>query len=366
MSLFISVDFPTLGFPMIFTKPALCICAKVQVWGLNILFTFDETNFQMKKLFLLFIFFLIRFFNSFGQNLVPNGDFEQYSGCPNTGGQLDSALFWMNPSTNLWMTGSPDYYNQCAGNNFIGVPNNWCGFQPSHSGVAYGGIYIWSLLPLDSVREYLETPLTFTLSANTCYHFEMYVNLGDLCKFTTADIGVYFSDTAVTGINNYYPLAFAPQISNSTVNILDSSSWTLISGNYTASGSENFLIIGNFKDDINTTATMYNSNSQGSFIYAYIDDVSLTPCTGIEEQNANQEIKIYPNPVEEELQVSGLRFLVGEKAEIKITDILGKEIYRNYLHNSIFHLPTSNFQAGIYFLEINSRKNIFREKFLKE
>jgi hypothetical protein len=97
-----------------------------------------------------------------------------------------------------------------------------------------------------------------------------------------------------------------------------------------------------------------------------VDDISLSVCTGIEEQIAGAEIKIYPNPVGEELKVTGLKFKVGEKAEIKITDVLGKEIYRNIILTSDFRLPTSHFNNGTYFLEINDGKNIFRKKFLKE
>ena len=50
----------------------------------------------MKKIITIYI--LLTCGIGYGQNLVPNGDFEQFSGCPTNWGQIDSALFWMNPT----------------------------------------------------------------------------------------------------------------------------------------------------------------------------------------------------------------------------------------------------------------------------
>jgi hypothetical protein len=58
--------------------------------------------------------------------------------------------------------------------------------------------------------------------------------------------------------------------------------------------------------------------------------------------------------------------LPGEEKQIIISDILGKEIYRFAPPGSDFRLPTSSFPKGIYIIEINTGKNIYRKKFLKE
>lgn len=72
---------------------------------------------------------------------------------------------------------------------------------------------------------------------------------------------------------------FTPQINNSS-GYFDSLNWTLVSGTYIASGGENWIVIGNFKDDATTSTSVYNSLGAPS-CYVYIDNVSLTPCTGI-------------------------------------------------------------------------------------
>src|SRR6188768_4225873 len=96
----------------------------------------------MKKPLLLFIFFLFFIFMGKGQNLVPNGDFEQYSGCPSQANQLDSALYWLNPHAPPYPPGgSPDYFNQCSV--IVNVPNTLWGYQPALSGVAYAGVVLY-------------------------------------------------------------------------------------------------------------------------------------------------------------------------------------------------------------------------------
>jgi hypothetical protein len=296
-----------------------------------------------------------------GQNLVPNGDFEQYIGCPMSLSQLDSCSIWMNPATNmLGMSGTPDYFNACSPGILVSVPTNFStSYQPAHSGGAYTGIILFH--PSVTEREYIEVPLTVPLISNTCYHFEMFINLLNHSASTSDVIGAYFSDTAITGISNYLPLPFIPQI-NHIGFITDTLNWTSISGNFMAAGGESYLIIGNFNDDANTGWYQIGTGTGPS--YFYIDDVSLTPCTGIEEQNNSEAITIYPNPAKEYVIISS-EFGVKEKAEITITDILGKQVYRNQLTSNC-KLQTSNYLPGIYFIEINNGKTVYRKKFLKQ
>ncbi|MEP7265972.1 MAG: hypothetical protein ABI772_15820, partial [Bacteroidota bacterium] len=208
------------------------------------------------------------------QNLIPNGDFEQYSGCPDYEGQIDSALYWKNPTSVNNGGGTSDYLNQCAtSGSFVGIPENGLGYQPARSGAGYGGILLY-VLAAASYREYIETPFTSPLVAGSCYHFEMYINLANNCYFNTDDIGIYFSNTLISGITNDDPLPFLPQLNNTAGNFPDTLNWTLVSGNYTAAGGESYLIIGNFKDDASTNVVIAN-NAFLTAAYFYIDDVSL-------------------------------------------------------------------------------------------
>src|SRR5690606_15059991 len=112
---------------------------------------------------------------------------------------------------------------------------------------------------------------------NTCYTFKMYVNLGNNSNCTTDAIGVYFSQTQVMGLNSY-SLPYILHITNNPGNFPDTLSWTLVTGNYLATGGESYLIIGNFNDS-STTNVMELHPMPTSRAYVLIDDVSLTECT---------------------------------------------------------------------------------------
>jgi hypothetical protein len=315
----------------------------------------------MKKSFLLFIFLMVFIFNGKGQNLVPNGDFEQFNNCPAAANDFNGFVSgWFNPTT-----ATPDYFNHCNAGTLVGVPANGVGYQNAHSGVAYSAAVLVRKNNNPNFREYIEIQLTTALTANSCYHFEMYFSLANSSKYVTDDIQVYFSDTLVTGTNSQY-LPLIPQIANAQGNYPDTVNWIIMSGNYTASGNENYLVIGNFKDSLTTNTVVFNAGLTAYHGMIYIDDVSLTPCTGIEEQNQNDAIKIYPNPVKDflNIQISNSNFQ-NKKAEIKITDVLGKENYRGQFLTSDFRLPTFDFKSGIYFIQINDGKDVWRKKFFK-
>jgi hypothetical protein len=319
---------------------------------------------EMKK-FLLFLFLTSTTFTGRGQNLVPNGDFEGYSGCPDYLHQLDSALFWFNPTI-----ATPDYYNQCSIQSPVGIPDNSQGYQQAHSGVGYAGMVLFTQPPYaPNYREYIEVPILSSLIANNCYHFEMYISHANKSKLAIDAIDVYFSDTVVISFPNYNPLPFTPQISNSTGIITDTLNWVLISGSYTASGGENYLIIGNFKDDANTSFILSNVSAPYEYSYYYIDDVSLTPCTAIEEQNQNETIKIYPNPSKVFINIS---FTSKEEknVSVEVYDLVGRKVFEKQFQTSNTKLQTQidmrGFPDGVYIVEINTGEGIYRKKVVKE
>ncbi len=318
----------------------------------------------MKKV--LFILLLIFPFAVKAQNLVPNGDFEQHSGCPVHPGDTDSLLFWFNPATNIWgVSGTPDYFNQCdTTNNWnVSVPYNFPGYQPAHSGIAYCGIGIHGITSNDNWHEYIEVPLTSSLITNNCYHLEMYINCSNIARYTSDDIDVYFSDTAVSGINYWTPLPYTPQINNPNGNMPDTLNWMLVSANYIATGGESFIIIGNYKDNFNTTLLVSNNLSTDEVAYFYIDDVSLTLCTGTEEQNAGNKIDIYPNPFTDKIL---LEVNSHELTEIALYDLTSRKIIHENFINSI-SLNTSQLAKGVYIYEVRNKNGVVRKgKVVKE
>ncbi len=287
-----------------------------------------------------------------GQNLVPNGDFEQYYGCPTNWSQIDSAKFWTSPT----ILGSPDYFNQCTAFWGVDVPNNNWGHQLTHSGVGYCGLLLYQLT-IPNNREYIQTPLNISLQSSTCYHFEMYVNLGNFCQFATEDIQVYFSDTIITGVGGYYSLPLVPQISNISSNLFDTLNWTLVSGNYNAIGGENYLIIGNFKNDSSTNIINSGGTIQSN-AYVYIDDVSLIVCENNGVTNYSNEIiiNIFPNPVTDKFTIA---INNNEPTEIILYDLSSRKILQQTFTNSTT-INTEQLAKGMYLYTVRNRNGIIK------
>ena len=286
------------------------------------------------------------------QNLVPNGDFEFFSGCPTNYSQINNATPWQVPT----FLNSSDYYNACATNATVGVPVNISmnGFQFAHSGVAYGGIYLY-FLPTGS-REYIEVPLTSPLSAGAHYHFEMFVNLYNLSGLTCSAIGAYLSDTLLHDIPIFTAIPFLPQLNNTPGVYFDTLNWTHISADYTAAGGESYLTIGNFMDNSNSD-TMRVNPSGFSYVYVYIDDISLTLLTGIDEEKENPEINIYPNPFADKINITTR---TKDLFEFKLYDVMERIIFHQSFVNST-SINASHLSNGIYMYEVRNKNGVIKK-----
>lgn len=307
---------------------------------------------------ILYLILLFSYNAGQGQNLVPNPNFELYSICPPTYTKFEGyVLTWTNPSSDPFL-GSPDYFNTCATPaSLVDVPDNGFGYQFPHSGDAYCGITLWSSAAVH--REYIQVQLTSTLEEKECYQFEMYVNLANEYKYLASNLGVYFTSTPITGVPNALPLPVTPQIDLSGFTT-DTLSWTLLSGNYTAQGNENYLIIGNFNDDASTNVSFVNLFGVQNHSYIFVDDVSLTLCgpTSISEKDENALFTIYPNPVmDHQLQIISA-VLHDNGGLFEMYDVNGRKVYSVHLpewNSSVIDLPEVT--QGIYQCVITNGNN---------
>lgn len=199
------------------------------------------------------------------QNLVPNGSFEDTVHCPILG-DLYNAKYFSNPTD-----ASPDYFNICApAMNNTSVPVNIGGYQVPRSGNGYGGIIAYGFGT--NYREYIQTLLVNTLLKDKIYAIEYYTCLGNLASVACNNLGVLFSQTSIS-ISTVNSIHSAYALSTKDI-ITDTLNWIKIRFLYKAKGNENYLIIGNFKDD-NLTDTL-TSYVGGNDVYYYIDDISVT------------------------------------------------------------------------------------------
>ncbi|MEP7168164.1 MAG: T9SS type A sorting domain-containing protein [Bacteroidota bacterium] len=290
-----------------------------------------------------------------GQNLVINPGFEDTISCPSGQGALWALSSWFNPNG-----ASPDYFNQCSNPNIAGVPDNFYGYQFANAGVGYSGIV---LAGLPNFREYIEDTLTFPLVANQCYQFNMYISLGDECQYTSDDIGVYFSGAAITGVISTSPLPVIPQINFTLGLTTDTVNWIPLSGIYTAQGGERYIIIGNFKNDALSTTFLFNPTGQRVYCLFYIDDVSLSACTEIKEQDDIAEISIFPNPFSDKINITVKR---NELVEVNLYDVTARKIFNKSFTNST-SINTEQLAKGIYLYEVRNKNGVIKKgKIVKE
>ncbi len=300
------------------------------------------------------ILFVICFIETQAQyNIVSNSSFEDYIQCPdNAGGngQLHFAIGWFNPNN-----GSPDYLNECAQPTFfppdiyipssVDVPMNGWGYQEAKTGAAYAGFYAHQVSPH---REYIQVQLNDKLIQDKKYVFSAYISLADKIGLGSK-IGAFFSDTEIdSDSDNLWQ--YTAQIITS-FSVIDKDNWVLWQDTITSeSGNEEYLVIGNFLDVINSD-TIYSGTDSGGYrwsSYYYIDDVSVVAIDttiGIEE-NENVRFEVYPNPAKEKLTIELAEN--WQNTAIKIFDVTGREVLTYLFRTKQASIDVSGFAAGVY------------------
>lgn len=230
----------------------------------------------MKTIIPLTIFILLVFLmRSNAQNIVPNANFETYTTCPSSTGSLPSATGWMLVSGH---TGSADYLNVCTANATIDVPANAFGNQAPSSGNGYGGFAMY-YQSTANFREYIQTRFTSPMVAGQTYNISFNACLSDNSQYYAPCFQFYFSNVPLTwGGSNWFPItSVTPQISSNNI-ISSKTTWTTFSENYTAVGGEQYMTMGNFRNDASTPGiTLAAGTWTYSSIYYYIDDFTVTP-----------------------------------------------------------------------------------------
>ncbi len=228
-----------------------------------------------KKRTLIYCILLGNFYLVYAQNRIQNPSFETYSECPVTLGNLEKDVKdWRTPTL-----GSTDYFNACS--RAMGTPKNFNGEQPALFGTGYIGLY---MLAPDNYREYVQGSLHTTLKKGEPYTVSFYVSLAEGSDFAIKEFGIRFTEFPVKvetkkvlsgkhlsklggGVSNLIEADYSDFYN-------DEKEWTRISKEFVADGTENFILIGNFKDDKRTQKYQTKRKvNKGS--YYYLDMVSV-------------------------------------------------------------------------------------------
>ena len=308
------------------------------------------------------IFLLIVFLSKgYSQNSVSNTSFEDTVTCQQ----------WLNlgPGKLIcipWYTaiGTSDYFNFSAALNFCGAsaicPATPFGYKNPRTGIGMAGFGMAT-----NYREIIGEPFQDSMVGGHVYYVEFYVSRCPNCQLITDDIGAYFSDSLNVG--PVYLFNIIPQVENPQGNMLsDTTGWTKISGYYTASGGEQFIYIGNFKSDSNTTYdTVAGAGPSWNFGYYFLDDVSLVDCTatGMNEQQ-QVTFNLIQNPV-----VNSVCFTSPLKINVaKVYSTLGLAIKEcEFVNQSSYKIDAADLPRGVYFLQVETKdKRRGVKKFIKQ
>jgi hypothetical protein len=190
-------------------------------------------------------------------NYVSNGGFEECGNCVNYAFGPLKAKYWAPidtlKNTYLLLSKLPPS-NQ--------VPLSGYAYQWPKSGNNYiAGLLYYKPNSIQTKRAYPRNTLKQNLQAGVTYCVKFYCSITNQSTFGVDGCGAYFGDSSTDTISQSdKPIAYlTPQVQNPPGNILkDTLNWILITGTFTANGSEKYLILGNFKSDPATNSQLIN------------------------------------------------------------------------------------------------------------
>ena len=205
-------------------------------------------------------------------------------------------------------------------------------------------------------------------------------------------IDVYINDAAEVGAECYVALYSIDATTGDFVYVDESNKYTLTAndldgivtfslaaGAFTLNAGESYLVVAGSLGDGGATndlvvGTSGISEAQTSF---YLDETGTwfyttsTPmvrmnfsAAGIEDNDASFGLNVYPNPAENEANISVS--VENANVDVTLTDLSGKVVYNNNLGTvngtKNVTINTSNFANGIYMVGVNSNGNISTKK----
>ncbi len=95
--------------------------------------------------------------------------------------------------------------------------------------------------------------------------------------------------------------------------------------------------------------------------------VKITPdtATGISELEKERELSVYPNPTNNDITFH-IPQLGNTNFEIGITDVFGREVYKETLTGIDTRIAISKWSEGVYFYEVRGEKETWRGKIIVE
>lgn len=220
-----------------------------------------------------------------GQNLVPNASFEliiDFRGDKNSG--------WHK----VQFSDTPDYFNTNSSYSGHSAYEKYYGGIKPKTGEGFIGIFCYRYNPerqIRNVREFVQTELLEPLIADSIYRIELSLCLEPESNVAIKNIGIYFTSDLLIDYKEYKLLAVKPQIEFAFSSPDTRNNWITFSSFYKATGDEKFTMLGNFRNDKNTSLFKLASIKDKTYkekwdlvkgekaSYYYIDDIIIEKVT---------------------------------------------------------------------------------------
>ncbi len=293
-----------------------------------------------------------------GQNLVPNGSFEEYTECPSNFSQIERATGWMPFRV------TPDYYNACSTPDSAGVPLNILGYQAAATGAAYAGMWCYFDKYPTNGREYMGIQLSQPLVPGTEYNLSfrtVFASSGSpdgyLPQYNCSGIGLRFV------LAPFFEGGGWPVPNNAAIYldhlVTDTVSWTTVAGTYVPDSAYAYLVVGNFFDDQTILVNQFDPSGNFDGAYFYVDDVCVTEgtsgCdfTGIRDVDV-EPISLSPNPCEGDFRINGF-YARAYNDRLMLRDMVGRECMSLALppDGEPVHLP-AHLASGTYLVSLET------------
>ncbi len=246
-----------------------------------------------------------------GQELVPDPSFEEYATCPMRLGNFASdLLLWSTPTL-----GSTDYFHGCSV--AMGTPENFIGSQGVNFGQGYAGMYLFAP---DDYREYVQTQLNEKLMEGEQYRISFYISLAENSDYAIREFGVCLSEKALLlPIKKELSTMQLHKVQDNRHTLIEithpdfyreTRNWVAIHADFVAKGFENFLVIGNFRNN-KQTRTYQTKKGAKKGAYYYVDMVMLTR---VENHTERQQVDGTPEELHADIRldephtISGILF----------------------------------------------------------
>jgi len=299
------------------------------------------------------------------QNLVPNGGFEE-GNCMGYPGNLVECNDWFSSLTPFEET-TPEWFHSCIDDDNFSTPDVAFGSQiPFDQGYAGLAIYPDSPVPeAANYREIIGVQLTQSLEEGAFYlvqfKFSPIVSSQQFAILTN-NFGFNFS-THPHYNSDGFPINTSHYAIDTIVPLSEDTAWYEISEVFEADSAYEYLHIGNFYSDDQTSTTY---NSENSFLaYYVVDQVSVSLTLDLPENLQKDNLLIYPNPTSDNLVISLPEII--EYGILTVCNLEGVNLFEHQFSNGLNEYPidVTGLRAGTYFILIETPKLTIHEKFIK-